>query len=502
MKILLVDPPGKNKGLNTWLGYLSALLKENHEVKILDLNNIELGLCGDPNPEMPINELEERIIEAVDQFEPELFGVSVKAFTAEIAKYIFKFIKAERPEIITIVGGPHIALDGFKFIQENSIDFGIQGEGEYTTLQLCNALAGNGGMENIEGIFYWGNGQLIHNPRSNTIKDLDVIPFPYYDNFSSIIVNGGYLREYPLLTSRGCPYNCSYCSMPKIMGGRWRFHTHKRVIEELKHAKNKYHSTSFTVVDDNFTLNLERVEDICDQLISQKLNLPWNSQNGIRADRISKGLAKKMKLSGCKYVWIGIECADEDVFKSVNKGETLKDITKGIKHLKSAGIQVGGFFIVGLPHSTREADLKSIDFVKECKIDGWWFNFVPYPHTQAWKWVQTHAKVLRPSDGALQFGTDDIDPVFETEEYTKESRMKTYDEIHIKMKYFDRLADPSLKQWNKWPRVFKKVLPYGFGTILSLLIFILKHNAKLALKKIRNSTSQRTRRILNAFPTE
>jgi anaerobic magnesium-protoporphyrin IX monomethyl ester cyclase len=485
MRILFVDPPGKNKGLNTGLGYLSSVLKKSHEVSVLDLNNIKLGLCGEPNPDMPIDELESRIMNAVDEFAPNLFGVSVKTFTAETSKYIFKLIHTRRPEILTVAGGPHITLDGFKFIQENRIHFGIQGEGEYTTVQLCDALAKNSLTENIEGLFYWKNSQLSHNPRHSTIKDLDAIPLPDYDNFSSIMVNGGFLKEYPILTSRGCPYNCSYCSMPKIMGGKWRSHSSKRVIDELQHAKDKYYSTSFTVVDDNFTLNLKRVEDICGQLISKEINLPWNSQNGIRADRISKYMAKKMKRSGCHYVWIGIENTDEKVFTAINKGEKLDDIKTGIKHLKGAGIRVGGFFIVGLPYSTKETDLKSVDFVKELGIDGWWFNFVPYPHTQAWNWVQTHGKVLRSSDGALQFGTNSIEPVFETEEYSKENRIKAYNEIHIKLKYFDRLVDPSLKQWDKWRKVFKIVMPYGPKINFMLLMFILKYNVKLVIKKIK-----------------
>lgn len=485
MKILLVDPPGTNKGLNTGLGYLSAVLKDYHEVKVLDLNNISMGLCGDPNPEMPINELEERVIKAVNEFEPDFFGISVKTFTAEITKHILRFIKDNVPKLLTIVGGPHITLDGKSFSQDNYVDFAIQGEGEYTFVDLCGALEKDEGVENIEGVYYWKNGELIHNPRSNTIKNLDAIPFPCYDNFSSIMDNNGIIKEYPILSSRGCPYSCSYCSMPSIMGQKWRSHSTERVIQELKQARQKYGCTSFTVVDDNFTLNLKRVESICDKLVTERLGLPWNSQNGIRADRISKGLAIKMKASGCQFVWIGIESADENVFNQINKGEKLEDIKTGILHLKAAGIRVGGFFITGLPYSTKETDLKSIEFVKEQRIEGWWFNFVPYPHTRAYDWVQTHGRILRPIEGALQFGTSNIEPVFETEEYIKEDRIKTYNEIHIKLKCFDRLTDPSLTSWHKWIKIFKMVSAYGSVAILSLFIFILKHNMKLVIKGIK-----------------
>ena len=486
MKILLVDPPGKNKGLNTGLGYLSAVLKEGHEIRVLDLNNTEIGICGDPNPDMPINELEARIINAVDEFEPELFGVSVKTFTAGIAGHIFEIIKTNRPKITTIVGGPHITLDGSNFIRENRINFGIQGEGEYTTPEVCNALNGNGSVENIEGIFYWKNGQLLHNSRNNVIKDLDALPFPCYANFSSVIENRGILKEYPLLSSRGCPYKCTYCSMPKIMGSKWRFRAPERVIDELKHAKQKYHSTSFAVVDDNLTLNLTRVEKICDLMISERLNLSWNCQNGIRADRIREDLAGKMKKSGCRFVWIGIESADEKVFEEIKKGEKLADIKNGIRHLKNAGIRVGGFFITGLPYSTRDADLKSVDFVKENGIDAWWFNFVPYPHTDAWEWVQSNGKILRPIHGVLQYGSNEIDPVFETNDYTRDVRIKTYNEIHIKLGFFDRLADPSLNQTDKWSRIYKKVRPYGLWTTVLFLIYIMKYNTRLMAKRMKS----------------
>ena len=476
MRILLIDPPGRNKGLNTGLGYLSAVMNAGHEVKVLDLNNIEVGSCGDPNPDLPADKLNKKVMSAVDEYKPELFGVSVKTFTAGVSKQICQWVRSRRPEIITVAGGPHMTLDGPNFMRETAIDFGIQGEGEYSILKLCNALNAGAGMEDVQGVLYRKNGELIQRPRGDTIQDLDALPFPDYHNFTSILENDGRLREYPLLTSRGCPFNCSYCSMPNIMGRRWRSRVPARVIEELRHAKRAYHSESFTVVDDNFTLNLKRVEEVCDLLVSEQIHLPWNSQNGIRADRITEGLARKMKRSGCRHVWIGIESADEEVFKRINKGEKLEDVKNGIRHLRSTGIGVGGFFIVGLPHSTRETDLKAVAFVKENKINGWWFNFLPYPHTEAWNWVQTHGKILRPLDGALQYGSDSIQPVFETDDYPELDRMRTYNEIHIRLKYFSRLAEASLNQREKWSRVFKMARPYGIGTILSLAYFIMKYN--------------------------
>ncbi len=485
MKILLVDPPGKNKGFNTGLGYLSAILKGSHSVEVLDLNNIEVGLCGDLNRDLPASELEERTLGAIDSFKPDIFGVSVKTFTADVSKEIFRIATRHNPHTVTVAGGPHITLDGLKYVQESHIDFGIQGEGEYSFPQLCEVLEKGEDLEGIEGLICWIDGRIVQNPRSSAVIPLDSLRFPCYDNFSSVISNGCQIKEYPLLTSRGCPYKCSYCSMPKIMGRKWRCSSPQRVIEELKYARERYHSESFTVVDDNLTLDLKRVEGICDLIIAEDLNFKWNSQNGIRADRIDSALAEKMKRSGCKHVWIGVESADERVFKNIDKGEKLEDIKKGIGILKHAGIKVGGFFMIGLPGSTRESDLKSVNFSKDLDIDSWWFYFVPYPRTRAWEWVKANGRVLRPIEGTLQFGAANIEPVFETEEYPKAVRMRTYEEIHIRMGYLDRLFDPLLGQKDNLLKLFRRALSFGPWAVISLAEFVFRYNAKLLIRKLR-----------------
>ncbi|MFC2141389.1 B12-binding domain-containing radical SAM protein [Acidobacteriota bacterium] len=484
MKILLVDPPGRNKGLNTGLGYLSAVLEGIHEVSVLDLNNIELGLCGDPNTTLPIGEIERRIRICLNDTQPELAGISVKTFTVDVTMRIIDCIRNTNPKIKIIVGGPHVTLDGDNFIRKSGADIGVIGEGDHTILEVSNALSEGRSVASIHGIYFWDKDRLIRNQRTDPIGDLDTLPLPIYKYFTSVINNGGKLTEYPLLTSRGCPFNCTYCSMPKIMGKSWRAHSPERVIEELNYAKKYYECSSFTVVDDNLTLDLKRVEDICDRLISKRIIPNWNSQNGIRADRISAELAIKMRRAGCRYVWIGIESADEKVFAGLCKGEDLGSIARGIKHLKNAGIRVGGFFILGLPDSTKETDLKAVDFVKKHGIDGWWFNFVPYPQTEAWNWVQEHGKVLRPLEGALQYGKNDIEPVFETDEYPKAIRRKTYEAIHVKLKYFDRLIEPSLKQWDMWRQVIEKVIPYGSSSLVYLLIFMVKYNVRKVVGRV------------------
>jgi radical SAM superfamily enzyme YgiQ (UPF0313 family) len=484
MRILLVDPPGKNKGLNTGLGYLSAVLRSSHDVRVLDLNNIEMGICGERNPDLPIQKVKDMVAAEVDEFVPDLFGISVKTFTAGVSKMIFELVRAEWPRINTVAGGPHITLDGMKFVRDCGIDFGISGEGENVIVRLCKALTDGSATEDIEGLIYGKGDTLTDNVPHDMISDLDSLPYPYYGNFSSVIAQGGHMIEYPLLTSRGCPYKCTYCSMPRIMGRRWRPRAPEAVVDELKHAKHEYGCTRVAIIDDNFTLNLRRVEDICDRMISEQLNMTWNSQNGIRADRIHEGLAAKMKRSGCRYVWVGIESADERVFNAINKGEKLDDIKRGISYLKKAGIGVGGFFIVGLPYSTREADLKSVDFVRENGIDAWWFNFVPYPHTEAWAWVRKNARILRSPEGVLQYGASDIKWVFETDDYLEEERIRTFKEIHYRMGYYHCLLDNSIGIQANMKNLFRDVMTYRPVSIFSLIYFFFRYSVKSAAGRV------------------
>jgi radical SAM superfamily enzyme YgiQ (UPF0313 family) len=478
MRILFIDPPGKSRGLNSGLAYLAAALKESFPLRVLDLNNIPLDLCGGPNPAMPVQDAERKIRAAAEEFRPDVVGVSVKTSTAGISGHIVEFIKSGMPKIITLAGGPHITLDGRKFIAEHKVDFGVIGEGEDIALRLLKALEGEGRAEEIDGALYWQDGRLGENPPPPLRRNLDALPFPDFSAFSSVMENRGRIIEYPLLSSRGCPCDCSFCTMPSLMGRTWRSHTPERVVAELKEAGQKYGCTRFTVVDDNFTLNTGRAERICDLLVAENIRLPWNSQNGIRADHISPNLAAKMKRSGCTHVWIGVESADEDVFRHIKKGETLDNIREGIRALKQARIRVGGFFIVGLPLSTREADLASVNFVRAEGIDGWWFNFVPYLRTRAWDWIEAHGRWLRSPEDALQYGSGDIEPVFETDDYPREIRVRTYREIHVRLGLFERLADPFAKKKGRWRKVYSLVRPFGLRAILSFLIFILKRNVR------------------------
>lgn len=488
MKILLIEPPGKNKGLNTGLGYLAAVLKrDGHTIMVLDTNNREPGGYGSPNSVPEDHIIDEMVVKAMKEFDPEMVGVSVKSFTADISARIYRVAREVKPDVITVVGGPHVSLDGYPYLEKNNIDYGFDSEAEVSFPQLVTALEENNpaAFSEIGGLIYRLDGQLVCNQRESIIKDLDALPLPDYSDFTSVQAWGGVIYDYPLLTSRGCPYMCTYCSLPSIMGRKWRSQSAEVAVREITHAINKHKISRFSIVDDNFTLHRERAGQICDALIEADFGIPWTSQNGIRADKITEELAVKMRKAGCRHVWIGIEAADEELFATINKGEELHEVEDGIKKFLAAGIGVGGFFIVGMPYATKEKDLKTVDFVKKLGIDAWWFNFVPYPYTAAYDWVVKNAKILKPIDGIAQYGSGEIQPVFETEEYKAEERIQTYEEIHIRMGFFDRLFDPDKSYAHNVRDAYRRANKYGLWAKKNLAGFLVRHAAKRTMDQMK-----------------
>ena len=210
-----------------------------------------------------------------------------------------------------------------------------------------------------------------------------------------------------------------------------RYSSHNRsgrnIFDELMYAKEKYGSNEFKVLDDNFTLQMDRAKDICKLFLDEKLDMKWTCPNGIRADRLDEELCTLMKQAGCYSMSIGVESGDPDVFDKINKGERLDDVERGIKLAQAAGIKVHGFFIIGLLGSTYEADKRSMEFAKRLGITASWGILVPYPGTEVWEQIKKDHKtrILRDWKEGFHVGARPK-PVFDTSDYTAEERVRAY----------------------------------------------------------------------------
>lgn len=407
MKVVLIDPKGLTLGMNSGLGYLAASIKKNgHSVSVIDLNN------------KPGNE-EKRLGITKDA---DYVGISIKTFTMEESLKIARTVRKLNPDAIIIAGGPHITIDGHTFMRDNKdFEIAVFGEGEKTIIDIIAKKD----LAEIKGIVYREGDKLKSNPKDSWIHELDKLPYPDYTCFDSE------MDAYPLVTSRGCPYQCTYCSIRDVMGTLWRARSPGNIIDELKNSKKVYKATEFKILDDNFTLDINRTKKICRMLIENKIEMKWSCPNGIRADRLDRELIYLMKDSGCYSISIGIESLHPEVFEKITKGEKLSDVKKAIAMIKHAGIKVNGFFIIGLPGSTYVKDAFSIHEAKKLVLDSSsWGILVPYPGTKAWNWLNNeikkgNAKMLMDWKKGFHVGFMP-GPVFETTRYKSRDMLKAF----------------------------------------------------------------------------
>lgn len=446
LKILLIDPKGYQKGLNVGLAYLAGSLKKNgyNGVNLLDLNNVFYDIP------------DERIIEFIKKRHYDIIGFSIKTPTYNSATMISRLIKQQYPKAVFIAGGAHITLNYNEFMNENAeFDYVVAGDGELSIIKLCKMLEA-GKEYPIAGIYSRKLGDTA-SFKLSLVDNLNELPLPDFDIFQSHDFTD---FEYPLITSRGCPYKCTYCSVGMISGNKMRFRDVDIVIDELKWAKEKFNCTKFNVLDDNFTLDIKRAKYFCDRLVEEGLGFSWACGNGIRADSVDAELAQKMKKAGCNLVCVGVENADPVVFARIKKGETLDDIKRGVNFLKDAGIEVVGFFIVGLPGDTRKSSEMALDFIREARLDSARFGMLlPYPKTEVYDILYKTGTFLKDYKDGIHF-SDNLSPVFETREFSAAEMVETYERLYTKLRYFTFLLPQDITEIRKYGRIVKFLWKY------------------------------------------
>jgi anaerobic magnesium-protoporphyrin IX monomethyl ester cyclase len=436
MRVLLIDPSGAQRYLthNAGLAYLSsALIARGHDVRVVDMNNYGYT--------------DQEVAEYARNFKPDWVGASVKTALVSSAEATMRAIRDVWPHSRTIVGGAHIGVAALGYMAKQQVyEFGLTGEGERALPDLIEGKD----PKQIPCLIYYDDGAWRQN-KTEFIFDLDNLPYPTYTAWDRIDRT---LFPYLMVHSRGCPYSCTFCSVPQINGRRFRKRSPEGTIEELKFARKEYVFRDFEFLDDNLTLDVEHAKRVCEALIRADLGVGWYANNGIRADRLDKELAQLMKRAGCKGVAIGVESANDDVLKNIKKGETVDELRHGITLLKEAGITVGGHFIVGLPGDTLEKVENSIRFKDEVGLDYAYFNqLVPYPGTELGEWAFKHTTILVENvTDASHFGK--TEKVFmETPEFPKADREKIFKILATDYKDGELSTEEFQKIWAVRPDV-------------------------------------------------
>ena len=402
-KVLLLIPPAftfKNmRDINPipplGLGYLAAILeKKDIEVKIFD------SLIEEPDQEEYISKDIVRVGASFQQIEnhirsssPDIIGVSnLFSKQAQNAHKIYELAKKIDPNIVVVAGGAHPTVMPELVMRDENVDFVIIGEGEITICDLIKYLEGHKVIDELDGIAFRKNGSVKVIPKKNFINDLDSLPFPArhllhmekYFGLSSSHGKRACNRFSPIVTSRGCPMKCTFCSAHHVWGKNFRMRSPENVIMEMKELKHKYGIEELLFEDDNVTLDVGRAEKIFDLMINEKLDFKWDTPNGVAGFALNEKLIRKMKDSGCYQLNIAVESGNKDVLKNIiKKPLNLDKIKSLVEYARSIKLNTCIFLIVGMPGETIQQMWDSYHFAKELGIYNPFVSVAtPYPGSE------------------------------------------------------------------------------------------------------------------------
>jgi magnesium-protoporphyrin IX monomethyl ester (oxidative) cyclase len=363
--------------------YIASELRRRHDVSIIDANAQILNVERIGNKYYSGISIDQLLFE-IQIINPDIICISLLfSINEDFVLDISRRIKAQYPNKFIIIGGQAATVRAEYLIKNKDIDFIVIGEGEHTVSDLCDCICSNGNVFNIAGICYLDklSSQIIITKQREFIQNLDSILFParnlinmdqYFKSVESKRnVRSSYTygnRWTSLITSRGCPFKCSFCSIHLGMGRKYRTRSPENVILEIKELYEKYRIQHINFEDDNISLNPERFEKILDMIISLDFNITWSTPNGIRADTLSKNLIKKMALSGCKRVFVAPESGVQRVVDTIiGKKQDLSKVKDVVKTLVLYGITVDASFVIGHLGETKQDILNTIMYAKELK---------------------------------------------------------------------------------------------------------------------------------------
>jgi len=443
VEIALVNPPilegvfRHQLYLPIGLAYLAAVLEGNgHEVTVIDCQALEIDHW--------------KLRAKLASLEPGVVGITSMAPTIRSALLSALVAKEACPDATVVLGGPHATfMDEQILNEEAAVDIVVRGEGEQTLLELAQNLSDSKSLHTVNGITFRSNKRTVRTPNRSFIQNLDELPKPAYTHFP--------LERYrlfgrailPVITSRGCPFQCSFCVTSRIFGKKFRARSPKNVVDELEWLRDEHGAEAFSFYDDTLTFDKKRIYEICDEIKNRKVGLPWDCQT--RVDQVSIALLARMREAGCQQIFFGVESGCQEILDAVNKRTSIEQNEKAIRWAKDAGLFVTLSVIIGYPGETRNTLKQTLDFIRRVKPDDAYLCVAtPYPGTALRTLIENIGWKMS-SDWSLY---DTTTPVFENPDLPSEDIRK------IRRAFYDSFYSPLY--------VFRQLLKRNFyGRIMA-----------------------------------
>ena len=394
------------------------------EIKNLKCKIYELGIFSPQYAVVQNNRLrfgisDEKIIEIINKEKPKIIGLGCMYSRHYIdIVYIARLIKKIDPSIKVVTGGNHATAFWEMIMKESSFDFVVRGEGEITFYELCkNILDGEKNFSHIRGIAYRNNGVIVKTPDRELVANLDDLPMINYDfldvkKYVKSVYSFYFMRPpvIGIISSRGCPGRCVYCTVRAVWGRTWRGKSPERTVDEIELLHKKYGINEFSFLDDSASVNKVRWNAICDEIINRRLDIKWTTPNGIAHWTLDKPLLLKMKKAGCYRITFGIESGNLEIRNFLGKPYPLSQAKELIQYANKIGMWTICTHILGFPYETREQIEDTIEFAKKSGTDfATFYALFPQVTSDVYKYFK--------QEGLLDFDHIFNDTVFDEEKY-------------------------------------------------------------------------------------
>lgn len=406
MTVVLVHPPwlqvyGKYReaarvgvlypplGLCSLAAYLE---KGGHEVQIIDAEAEGLDTT--------------QVVDRIGTAAPDIVGITATTPMMPGTEALAQEIKG-RLDVPVVIGGPHVTAMPLETLRRcGYFDYGVYGEGEVTFSDLVSGLEKGGEIEEVRGLVYRRDGEVMKTEARPLLKDLDALPFPdrgllKLENYRWSVPKKGVTEFTTIMSTRGCPFHCVFCSQSTVFGREVRYRSPDNLLDEMEGIVKKFGIRHFVFIDDTLTLKRQRVVEICRGILDRDLEVTW--EGWTRAHTVDEELLRLMKEAGLVRISFGIESGNPEILKAIKKGVTLEQIKKAYRMAKEVGLETRGSVMLGHPFETGRTAMETLEFIRDLKdCDQVHINITtPYPGTELYDMVAR-------GEGGIKLLTDDF----------------------------------------------------------------------------------------------
>ncbi len=374
MKITFINPPQTNSKYK-FIGVVAPPLGIAYMAAVLEENNFDVSVIDASAMDMTWEALEREI----EKISPQVVAITALTPTIEQALKTAQLVKKVNSDTVVVMGGYHPTFNYSELLEKDFVDIVVMGEGEYTMLELMQTIENGGNLAEVKGIAF----DKVVTPPRPLITDLDSLPFPALhllpmDHYKLLNMKTNMAT---MITSRGCPMQCSFCASAALHGPKMRLRSPENIVDEMEHLIKDYNVETIAFMDDTFTLHSKRVKQICNEIKRRNLNVFWGCT--ARVDTLSGDVLKQMREAGCIAMLMGVESADQQTLDQVNKKTTIAKIRHAFELSRKERIRTIASVVLGMPGDTRESMGRTIKFVQELKPSYAIFSLAtPYPGTR------------------------------------------------------------------------------------------------------------------------